>query len=518
MPTVHVALQGPGASSPSFKRVSEKHVLKGISYAPLPHRGHKASTGADFSSDGAAGMWGRHGRGDLGIIKALGANAVHLHGTNPALGHGAFLDEAYEQGLEVLASLGNYPYTFKPGGCSATNYNCYEQAKTQHSQSLRKGFMQGQKGYHPALRTLILMNEPDKSLHPKASPKEFCRALVSAFDAVLDAEQEAGIVGQRPNVTATFSFGACPDCKRYGYRPAVGQMLELRDAMKHPTSVGYEARNDLWKAYQERFINSFNTAKPAHTIRRQFLDAYHVAFRDTPVFIGEYQAPNEEDIEQDLKTILSLANDNATLLTGLSFFEFQVRYDGEDSKKFGIFDLGDKGVGSVRVGDWQLQARCLTPRSIEEPPKKDRQARRMLREEERRCGWLEQDVEYEVEAWWTVSIEHIRTAEDCCQLCGEESRCHSWTWLSTRASCWMRDGRPTSENRRPIKGFVSGLPPPRPKASPHDSGTARGGNDAVVDDDDDRGSNTLVFASITKAFGGRGIQASQLCPSNKGAF
>jgi len=498
--------RGPGAAP---GRPREKHVLKGISYSPLPHRGHRPLADDDFVSDDAAAMWGRRGRGDLGIIKALGANAVRLYGNNPTLGHGQFLDEASELGLQVIASMSKVPYTMMPGSCNATGFDCYQQIKGHYAQNLRNGFMRGDKTYHPALGTLILMNEPDRQLRPSAQPAEFCRALVSALDAVLDAEREAGVVGPLPNVTATFSFGSCPQCSRYGYRPAVGQMLELRHAMQHPESVGYQARNDLWKAYRQRFVNSFNTASAAHTIRPQFLDAYHVAFRETPVFIGEYHAENQKDLEKDLATILDLASDRSTLLTGLSFFEFQVRYDkGGSASEFGIFDLGDKGVGSMSINNRQLTTRCLSPRALSAQPGTPA-PRPRTPPPPPRCGWIEKDVEYEVDVWWTTAINHVASAEDCCGRCGEEPKCHSWTWLVARRQCWLRDGKPTSENRRSAPGFISGLPPPRPSQGPAHTHAAA---------DDGRGSSALVFASITKAFGGRGISDSQLCPQSRRAF
>jgi len=269
--------------------------------------------------------------------------------------------------------------------------------------------------------------------------------------------------------------------------------------MRNPESVGYKARNSLWQAYRQRFVNSFNTASAAHTIRPQFMDAYHVSFRDVPVFIGEYHSPKAEELEKDLETILNIADDKSSLFTGLSFFEFQVHYSkGGSASRYGIFDLGDQDVG---ISNRQLAARCLAPRVVQLQSTRPTQGEKPLGPH---CGWLEQDVEYEVEAWWTVAIENITSAEVCCRRCGEDSRCQSWTWLRAFRQCWMRDGRPEGENRKSRPGFISGLPPPRSQGP--DGGSTRDGAGEE--------STALVFASITTAFGGQGVSHSQLCPSS----
>merc|ERR1719382_1461281 len=97
--------------------------------------------------------------------------------------------------------------------------------------------------------------------------------------------------------------------------------------MRYPSLVGYEARNDLWAAYQERFENSVNTANPADGLEVLFLRHYDAIFSGVPVFIGEYHAPSTLDQETDLKAVLRLAADTSNSLKGVSFFEFQARYD-----------------------------------------------------------------------------------------------------------------------------------------------------------------------------------------------
>jgi hypothetical protein len=274
--------------------------------------------------------------------------------------HTAFLEEARAQGLHVVAGVSDYPYVQMRGNCQQTDFDCYEQIKRQYTGNLRRGFLLENRSYHSALRTVILMNEPDLKMH---DPRNFCKALVSAFDAVLDAEREVGARGRAPNFTVTFSFGVCPKCSELGLKPGLGQMLELQRAMKNPESVGYTQRNDLWYNYMTRFVNSVNTANPYSDIRRLFLDYYDLRFQGTPVFIGEYHSPGYADLARDLKGILEVASDPSTLLVGISFFEFQVRYDkGGSEESFGMFGLdGGRRIASTDIVHRRVTSYCLTP-------------------------------------------------------------------------------------------------------------------------------------------------------------
>lgn len=320
----------------------------------------------DFMAANSSAFWGPpgQGRGDLAIMRALGANAVRLYGNDPALGHSEFLDEAKEQELQVIAGISDYPYIQMRGNCRETNFDCYHQIKRQYLANLRRGFLLENRSYHPALRSVIIMNEPD--LKFVGGPPQFCKALVSAFDAVLDAEREVDAKGQAPNFTVTFSFGVCPKCPELGFKPALGQMLELKKAMRNPESVGYKQRNDLWLSYKTRFANSVNTANPYSDIRRLFLDDYDRLFQGTPVFIGEYHSPGYADQARDLAGILEVAADPSTLLTGISFFEFQVRYDkGGSEKGFGMFGLdGERHVVDTRIAYHRVRSYCLEPVKI----------------------------------------------------------------------------------------------------------------------------------------------------------
>jgi len=352
-----------------WPRKVREDVLKAISYAPVPLKGMHQLPNDDFMSRNTSKLWGFGGRGDLHLIKSLGANGVRLYGLDPALDHRAFLDEAWGLGLDVIAGLSDYPYTQMGGSCVSTNFNCYTQVREQYGAVLKTGFLlSGGKVYHPALRAVILMNEPDLKFFPLDVPAHFCRALVSAFDAVLDAEKEAGVTGPAPNFTATFSFGVCRACKVIPVRPGLGQMEALRRAMRNPSLVGYTPKNNLWKAYRRRFVNSVNTANPARSFHDLFMKDYDMSFQGFPLFIGEFHAPGQKNQTSDLEEIVHMAADPNSLLSGISFFEFQVRYDkGGKEMSFGMFGLGDEEVDRFSsFGGAPYTAWCLDP--VELPP------------------------------------------------------------------------------------------------------------------------------------------------------
>jgi len=335
-----------------------KEILKGISYGPAPLKAAGRLPNDDFMADSAKAQWSTSGRGDLAIMKKLGANAVRLYGNDPREDHKPFLDEAHSQGLQVIPGMSDYPFTQMPKNCITTEYNCYSQIKEQYKSNLENGFLDKDGSYHPALKTIIVINEPDLKIPGESQPKKFSRAIISAIDGMLDAEKEAGASGNFPNFTATFSFGVCTACPGSKSKPSLGQMLELRRAMEKPEDYGYTPKNDLAKIYKSRFTNSFNTNNPATDMKPLFLDDYEALFSTTPVFIGEYHAPHVP-VGQDLEKILSIAQSSS--LVGVSFFEYQVRYDkGGSEMEFGMFGLGVQKIASMDFFGTSFPVWCLT--------------------------------------------------------------------------------------------------------------------------------------------------------------
>merc|ERR1740121_2419944 len=213
-------------------------IIKGVSYGPVPL---KMSIGAselpadDWFCDEAVPMWGSAGRADLALMQGLGANLVRLYGNNPDTDHTNFLDEAYARGLSVAPGMSDYPfYQQQPGSCLRdTDFDCFTQVKPLYSDNLRNGFLTTSSSYHPALKYMNIINEPDLKMPASATfgglaeIYQMCRAIISAFDGMLEAEKEAGVTGALINFTATFSFAVCTSCELFQEKPALAQMSQL---------------------------------------------------------------------------------------------------------------------------------------------------------------------------------------------------------------------------------------------------------------------------------------------------
>ena len=176
---------------------SSKSLMKGVSYGPSLHTAPSEAHHHDYFCDAAEPVWG--GRGDLKIIQSLGANTVRLYGNDPKLEHRKFLDSARSLSLDVIPGMGDKAFnSCKDSG----TFSCFTGAKEAYLQNLQKGFLVG-KEYHPSIRYFIVVNEPELKLPGLGEPKNFAKAIVSAIDGVLDAEDQMGIVGRKPNLTVT---------------------------------------------------------------------------------------------------------------------------------------------------------------------------------------------------------------------------------------------------------------------------------------------------------------------------
>lgn len=353
----------------SGQQIHQPSILKGISYCPVPVKSVMSLKSDDWMTDLAKPLWSAAGRGDLEVMHSLGANAVRLYGNNPELQHGDFLDEAQKNALHVIPGMSDFPYTQDPDqNCIATEFNCFSQVKKQYSQNLKNGFLKNGQ-YHPALSYFILINEPDLKVPTTADSvpedsQKLARAIISAFDAVLDAEQDAGVHGPFINFTATFSYAICSVCPKSHGLPALGQMLLVEDAMMHPEKYGYKPRHFLYAAYLRRWVNSFNTANEAADLHRTFFSHYEKSFSVTPVFIGEYHKPGGP-VLQEVQQILQLA-DQMPLFLGINFFEFQVSYwKGGSEMQFGLFGLGGYPIGKFSYADGsKYTSWCLSPEVV----------------------------------------------------------------------------------------------------------------------------------------------------------
>merc|ERR1719277_2488589 len=262
--------------------------------------------------------------------------------------------------------MSDYPfYQQQTGSClRETDFDCFTQVMPLYLKNLRNGFLSASNSYHPALKYMNIINEPDLKMPSTATfgsreeLYQMCRAIISAFDGMLEAEREAGVTGALINFTATFSFAMCISCELSQDKPALAQMAQLDDAMRHPRKYGYTPRNDITTAYLERFTHSFNTQVAASDVEPLFLNAYAVSFPSMPVYIAEYHQPGANQT-QDLDLILQIA-ERSDLLLGISFFQFQVAYWKTGSEmEFGMFGLGDYVVASMPYFGKSYDIFCL---------------------------------------------------------------------------------------------------------------------------------------------------------------
>lgn len=339
--------------------------LKGVCYGPAPlKRLGDTMPVDDFMSDAAKPLWSKQGRGDLALIKAMGADVMRMYGNDPNLTHTEFLDEAHSTGLKVIIGQSDWPFTQMQGNCLVTNQNCFSQVMASWLRNLQTGFLRADRTYHPGIHHVVVVNEPDLKLPGIKEPKSFCRAIISAIDGMLEAEKQAGVVGPLISYTVTFSFAICAECDWPDgvlQTPALGQMFELRKAFFTPSDYGYMPKNDLRQFFDTRFFNSVNTNNPSTELPGLLLDSYQANFPSTQIFFEEYHHPWTEQLP-DLRNMLVLANTRPQIM-GISFFEFQVRYDkGGEEMRFGMFGLGDFQVGTMDFGDGRpLDIWCLSP-------------------------------------------------------------------------------------------------------------------------------------------------------------
>jgi len=336
-------------------------------YGPFPAKGKVAAEQLldDFMSEAAKPLWGTHGRGDLKIIRQLGANTLRTYGNDPEYDHTAFLDESEKVGLGIVPGLSDFPYVQAANRCKLDGFDCYANIKETYLQNLRKGFLKDG-NYHPALRHFIVINEPDlKTLDADGiDPKMFSKLIISAVDGLIDAEKEAGVQGTLIKLTATFSFGLCNKCPTDmggQNHPALSQMLELRNAFLNPHYYGYSPKNDLKAIFETRWINSFNTQNPATQLQGLFFGPYEAEFPTTPVVIEEFHSWQPATNQQlEVATIWSMTQ-TSPVLHGFNFFEYQVRYDKDGSEmNFGIFGLGDYRITGLPYFGYTYDVWCLT--------------------------------------------------------------------------------------------------------------------------------------------------------------
>jgi len=361
----------------------------GFSYGPLPLRHPGTFPNDDTTAEWMRGQWSWRGRDDLGVMKRMGANVVRLYGNDPRASSGEFLDEANRWGLKVVAGISDWPYTQAPDNCvHKKDKDCYESLRDYYGQVLGQplqsgGFLVGDEGsYHPALDTLIIINEPDLKIRDgnHRVDQKYMKAVLSALDGILAAEVARGIdIKSKDNIklTATWSYATCPDCPHLlalkdlgccircegdecldygdagdlpvdgGMRciegrtdqrdcPGLPMVMDFHSAIEDPSSVGYTFKTQGWKeAFASRWVHSLNAFVSASAFNKQFLSNYMQLKRlanvePLPVMLGEFGDPHlAKDpvaLEVELKEMVEMVKSPDNKLFAINYFEFQVSY------------------------------------------------------------------------------------------------------------------------------------------------------------------------------------------------
>eukprot|EP00928_Gymnodinium_smaydae_P047846 TRINITY_DN3195_c0_g4_i1.p1 TRINITY_DN3195_c0_g4~~TRINITY_DN3195_c0_g4_i1.p1 ORF type:complete len:700 (+),score=110.49 TRINITY_DN3195_c0_g4_i1:146-2101(+) len=326
--------------------------LKGIAYGPSPELAPGVLLpNDDFMSPQAKPLWNhRGGRGDLAIMRRLGANTVRLYGNDPSQDHAPFLEELASQRLSAVVGISDWPYLQMPGSCAESKWNCFSQIYDSYKANLLGGFTRelrgGGRAYHDALKALIVINEPEIKI---GGLRDICKVVVSAVDAILQAEKDLDVRENLLALTVTFSFRDV-----FG-GPGLGAMKELYNCIMagNKGNAKYEAKNDVIEAFRARWVNGLNAFAPPSHVADVFLDKYGEMFwrpgLQIPLFMGEYHNV-DAGVEADLQAMLAFTRKYPFFL-GACYFEFSVRYDK-------VYDSGKPNLHERQYGMLGLDEKC----------------------------------------------------------------------------------------------------------------------------------------------------------------
>jgi len=235
-------------------------------------------------------------------------------------------------------------------------YDCFDSWKSATLKGFQHGFKTGA-AWHPAVASLILLNEPDFfEIAPKCQPHgSWCRvkAAISALDGVLAAEREAGVSAGHVKLTVTWSFAVRTSIDSKVRGPGLYGFQDMVAAVQDPQIAHYTPRSslsELREAFRTRWVHGLNTAAP-WTYVKDIISKDYSQFLPTPWFIGEYGANGQDEgiIQADLMSMQDFASQGDEFL-GAAVFQFQTGYwKGGAEMNFGLFSLGDEQIG--RTGD-----------------------------------------------------------------------------------------------------------------------------------------------------------------------
>jgi hypothetical protein len=299
------------------------------------------------------------------MIDDLGATSLrtyHSIGLNSKDDHGGFLDRAKDLGLHVMAG-------YHTQMVCGNDFNCFQSWKDATAKAFQAGFMPpGNKTWHSAVSMLILMEQPDGLdfvatngelncslyLNQSGVPKQkqvmnrcWLKAVLSAMDGVLAAEQEAGVNATNSPVKLAVAWTGTPRDSIDGVVKGGTGYFGFRDVMvgaKDPNgTVGYMpvvGNKTLLAAFKNRWVHATNTESPYKMVKDTISAGVYNQFLPNPWFISSWSTNkrSEAEITSNLQAIANDASANGPFL-GASVSQFQKEYQ-VDGVENGLFDLG----------------------------------------------------------------------------------------------------------------------------------------------------------------------------------
>lgn len=359
--TVTTTTLGPLGPQPKQDLVP----IKGISYRALPFKILDIPPGEDMMQKGYELMY-HTGRDDLGMMRAMGASAVRIYaglGSELYTDHGAFLDRAFDLGLNVIVDF----YT----SARCPEFDCYATWKNMSVTGLKNQGMMKDGAWHPAIKIIMLMNEPDnlpfnddqgaQPSCPKdaAEPPQFmpwCRvkAVLSALDGLMAAEEATGIAdGSSAMVGVAWSFASRESidkvCKPTMPNENMFGFQDIMAGIADPDIASYSFRTSgSTEFYKNRWVNAINSPAPWSFTKLKVNDQY-APYAPTKFFISQLTPADDspQDLNADLIAIDAEAKKGGEFM-GVVVKGFQTDYTDPEAFTF-MFNLGDKKLGSVHV-------------------------------------------------------------------------------------------------------------------------------------------------------------------------
>mmetsp|Transcript_60352 Transcript_60352/g.139138 ORF Transcript_60352/g.139138 Transcript_60352/m.139138 type:complete len:478 (+) Transcript_60352:50-1483(+) len=352
---------------------------------------------SEFPDDDVYSNWGevfwsdKHRR-DIANIATLGANAVRLYGNDDRLGKKDFLDTLARHNMKAITGMSNYFFADSPDACIKNQLDCHDVFRGTFTRILDGGEFVRNRYYHNAIDVVVIMNEPDIILGWSNRTNNYLKGMVSALDGLLSAEKDREVKpwknGRLPMLSVAWSFSdskvpcKSDDCKNItqgdglihicsedyflkdarwpsAQDPTQGEcgpgiifMIQLARVMADPEgTVGYKPKNNVTKAYQERWVHSFNVFNQYEAVHRQVLEQFGVnpLLNMHKTLVTEYNAKRylaANQVQGDLEIMI-----NTTLnpyLIGATYFEYQVSYNkmGEE-RDWGLFELTTEVAGKT---------------------------------------------------------------------------------------------------------------------------------------------------------------------------